>query len=80
VTAVDRKILMLLEEIRINSRSTISLLQQLIAIKNNECQSEENLRDRLPVSSLEELELLNTDSKSTEFRGQLVCMQSITGK
>jgi hypothetical protein len=64
--------IMLLEEIRLNSRTTISLLQQLITNKNTDDRGECEFRDRLSVCSLEELELLDTDSKAADIRGKLV--------
>jgi hypothetical protein len=71
-TAFERKMLTLMEELRLNCRTSISLLQQMITNRTNEEICESIFRDRLPVCTMEELILLNDDVRSIDIRGQMV--------
>jgi hypothetical protein len=70
--AVDRKVLDLLEEIKLNSQTTITLLQHLLSSREVDSLADTELGRRLPVSSVEELELVNSDAAHTDMRGRLV--------
>lgn len=76
LSALNTKFLTLLEEIRMNSHTTISLLQHLINSNKDQDQFDLDFSNRLPVCSLQELELLDTDSKSPDIRGRLVLLFS----
>lgn len=64
----------LLAEIKLNSQTTITLLQQLSSSREADSMADTELGRRLPVVSVEELELVNSDAANTDMRGRLVRM------
>jgi hypothetical protein len=64
---------MLLEQIKLQGQTVIALQQQLLTTRNEqETLGPTNIEQRLPVTTLEELELLNTDAMTADICGSLV--------
>lgn len=74
ITLVDRKILTLLEEIK-HKNQTLNLLQrQALSSQLNDVQVSPELNNRLPASTLAELELVDTEAKNQDVQANLVCV------
>ena len=73
LTAVERKFLTLLEEIRQQGQTIIHLQQQLLNARNLEGQPPSTLSGRLPAVTVEELQLINTEAADRDVHGGLVC-------
>jgi len=73
-TAIERHTLTVMEELREQNRTTISLLQQLLA-RSATCGEDCELPGGLvvPVQTLDEIDRLNAECADSDVRGKLVC-------
>ncbi len=69
--AVEQKLLLLLEEIKEQGNTTINLLQQLVRNREGEG-SNGGLDFQLPLSTVEEFKLAESQAEDGDVKGRLV--------
>lgn len=72
VAVLDRRILTLLEELKLNNQTTIALLQQLLESKEIDSLADDELGRCLPVTAVQELELISFDANHSDMKSRLV--------
>jgi len=78
LTAVERKLLTLLEEIKQQGRTVILLQQQILNARTMEGRVPAKFDGHLPASTTEELRLVDTEAVDKETQSSLVCSACIS--